>query len=298
MNFRISTMPVEEYSAAEWANFSTQVQDENLFLAMKYLKYALLLKPNNMSYQRKLAILLARMSRMEEAIEIFCKILDEDSEDRRSYKAMGETLLLQANQTGTIGWFSFFEATFLYRLIKGMDNPAPVIVELGSCFGLSSMIIAKALSDKPDATIYCIDAWEGDGSSVFDKTRDVVRNKAKEGISFFDMFSNNMKKAGVDYQLIPIKSYTTDLAKIWTEKADLLFVDADHSYTGVRNDVRDWKKFVKVGGQILLHDVALKCAGSSEDSAPGRVVNELLGANSKFSSGTLVDSLYLAERLR
>ena len=235
---------------------------------------------------------------MDKSIELFSKILDESPGFLPALDKLGRALIIWGHQVGATGWFSIYEAAYLYRLVRELENPAPVIIELGSCFGLSSMIIAKALSNKPDALIYCIDAWEEDGSSVSQDTREFVQDKAKSNISFFEIFQNNMKEFNVDHQLIPIKAYTSDVAKIWTQEADLIFVDADHSYEGVCNDVSDWKDCVKVGGQILLHDLKLEFAGSDEYSAPGRVVNELLGENSNFSSGTLVDSLYLAERLR
>lgn len=40
------------------------------------------------------------------------------------------------------------------------------------------------------------------------------------------------------------------------EKVDLLFIDGDHSFNGVRNDYLNYLKFVRKGGVIAFHDIA------------------------------------------
>lgn len=39
------------------------------------------------------------------------------------------------------------------------------------------------------------------------------------------------------------------------EELDLLFIDGDHSYEGVKSDFNTYKELVKNGGMIALHDV-------------------------------------------
>lgn len=39
------------------------------------------------------------------------------------------------------------------------------------------------------------------------------------------------------------------------EKLDFIFIDADHTYEGVKADFNNYKEFVKPGGYILLHDI-------------------------------------------
>ena len=38
-------------------------------------------------------------------------------------------------------------------------------------------------------------------------------------------------------------------------KLDVLFIDGDHSYTGVRGDFLSYKQFVREGGTIVFHDI-------------------------------------------
>ncbi len=41
-------------------------------------------------------------------------------------------------------------------------------------------------------------------------------------------------------------------------KLDLLFVDGDHSYTGVRADFEVYAPFVRPGGVVAFHDIAVQ----------------------------------------
>ena len=284
-------------TAEDWAKLaSVHSQNGNIKDAIELFEKTIELDPQNHDYRCSYAILVGREGDFDKAIDICNEILNEDPNHNRAFQNLGVALLLWGNSHGSAGWFTQAEAAHLYRVIQAIESSEPVIVELGSCFGLSSMIIARALRNKPNAKIYCVDAWEGDGTSVFAKTRAYVQEQAEKGISFFDMFKNNMTRSGYWESVTPVQGYTTEVVKTWTEAADLVFVDADHSYEGVRKDVRDWRQHIKVGGQILMHDVELKMAGSNEDSGPGKVVQEFFPRESNFGDATLMDTLYLARK--
>jgi len=291
---------LKEHTAEEWMSLALLEEDRGNFKAALGLHLnAVRSCSTDLRFKNAYAACCAMNKKYYKAIDLLCEILDIDPDYRAALENLGKTLFYMGLNANDIkGWFSACEAGQLYRVIQAIEDPAPRIVELGSCFGLSSMIIACALRNKPQAEIYCVDAWEGDGSSVFGKTREFIQKQADEGNAFFEMFKDNMVNAGVFQQLTPIRGYTTEVVKSWTKKADLVFVDADHSYEGVRADVRDWMNFIKVGGSILMHDVTLKLAGSKEDSGPGLVIHEFLAKGSDFGRGTLVDTLYLSERLK
>lgn len=40
----------------------------------------------------------------------------------------------------------------------------------------------------------------------------------------------------------------------WKDKIDVLFIDGDHSYEGVKKDWEKWSPFVKKGGIVFFHD--------------------------------------------
>jgi len=48
--------------------------------------------------------------------------------------------------------------------------------------------------------------------------------------------------------------YSHNIAQRWNDPIDLLYIDGDHSYEGVRRDFDDWFPYVRPGGIIFLHD--------------------------------------------
>ena len=50
-----------------------------------------------------------------------------------------------------------------------------------------------------------------------------------------------------------------DSAKIkWRQPIGLLFIDGDHSYNGLRSDIRRYCPWVEQGGYVLFHDVLVE----------------------------------------
>jgi predicted O-methyltransferase YrrM len=46
------------------------------------------------------------------------------------------------------------------------------------------------------------------------------------------------------------------------ESLDFVFIDANHEYTAVRDDIREWTKKVRVGGIVSGHDYYKTPAGN------------------------------------
>jgi predicted O-methyltransferase YrrM len=62
------------------------------------------------------------------------------------------------------------------------------------------------------------------------------------------------------------------------ERLDILFIDGDHSYEGVKNDLNNYAPLVKSGGCIILHDVC-----SAYDPGVRQALDEFL-AKTGFES--------------
>jgi len=72
--------------------------------------------------------------------------------------------------------------------------------------------------------------------------------------------------------------------------ADLIFIDADHSYEAVRTDFCAWVSHLSAKGLVALHDSRLspRRKDLGTDAGPVRFVNELL--NNESGTWALVDS--------
>lgn len=120
------------------------------------------------------------------------------------------------------------EAALLYKIAK-MTNAN--IVEIGRKYGGSALLLASAVG--PDQKVYSID---------------IVNHKhLKTHIS--------MAPKSVQDKLVLFTDTSANVAKKWNEIVDLVFIDGDHTYKAVKQDIEMWCPFIKSGGFAVFHDV-------------------------------------------
>lgn len=93
------------------------------------------------------------------------------------------------------------------------------------------------------------------------KSLSVARMVAKEGVTI----------CGVDLQYNPkvlgtafFKGDSSEVAKHWARKINVLFIDGDHSYEGCRADIDAWFPHMAEGGVMLFHDADATSPGVVE----------------------------------
>lgn len=70
------------------------------------------------------------------------------------------------------------------------------------------------------------------------------------------LFYNNEVKEKYGTRLIPIEAYSNQAAKnIPNESQELIFIDADHSYEWVKNDIETYSPKLKKGFWLTGHDI-------------------------------------------
>jgi hypothetical protein len=80
-------------------------------------------------------------------------------------------------------------------------------------------------------------------------------------------------------------------ARSWQRAVDLLFLDGDHGYDAVKQDVADWAPKVRPGGRLALHDVR-----HAVHDGPRRVVDELVRPDPGWVDARFVDSMFVARK--
>lgn len=139
---------------------------------------------------------------------------------------------LEAWFSGKIsGAFSAFDMQALdtgwIRLKKG-----DVYVEVGTQYGRSAYCASQFLLEGVKCTAVDIFEWH--------KQPDTMSRK-----DFFKKYLPEWKF---------INKPSEEAAKAWKDPVDMIFIDADHSYEGVKLDLDSWYPFVKSGGYLYFHD--------------------------------------------
>ena len=151
------------------------------------------------------------------------------------------------------GHLGLNEGRLLFKMAKSLKNNS-VIVEIGAFKGKSTCFIAEGIGAK-NCEFYTIDTWCNDGM------------KQREDV--FADFLENIKAYKDKIQLL--RGFSYDAVKNWPKqrKIDFLWIDGDHSYDGVKTDIRDWIPLVKTKGIVCFHDYR---------DAPGvkRAVDEMI----------------------
>ena len=97
----------------------------------------------------------------------------------------------------------------------------------------------KISLDKPDGT---------SGSWLYKEPDALAKRTA-----LFHSFAPRVKVVTGDSHSPEIKSIVMDI--LGEEKLDLLFIDGDHSYEGVKADWEMYREFVRPGGIVAFHDI-------------------------------------------
>jgi predicted O-methyltransferase YrrM len=126
-----------------------------------------------------------------------------------------------------------------------------VVVELGTARGRSALFLAERLTllERGDVQIWCVDTWEGAELGKMLRTLvqypEVLQATNSSGLEDVDVVS----------KLRLVRCESTRASWLFADGAvDVVFVDADHSYDGVRADVATWLPKLKPGGLLAGHD--------------------------------------------
>lgn len=139
------------------------------------------------------------------------------------------------------GWMADEELEWLAKTASDKQ----VIVEFGSHCGKST----RALADNApaNARIFAVDPWSGEYKDTENNQWDVL------GGSRWNDFQKNLFNHINVGRVIPIRKFSKDFA-LENEKADFVFIDGDHRYEVVLDDIINAMSWIKPGGIISGHD--------------------------------------------
>jgi predicted O-methyltransferase YrrM len=118
------------------------------------------------------------------------------------------------------------------------------VLEIGTCNGGTLLVLCR-LAD-PTAKVISIDLPGGKFGGGYEFFRGPVLRRMKKSQQKLHLFRADSHKR---------ETQVTFAHALESAKLDLLFIDGDHTYEGVRCDFEMYSQFVRSGGIIAFHDI-------------------------------------------
>lgn len=161
------------------------------------------------------------------------------------------------------------EAEALFDAV--VARPAGLVVEIGRFSGGTTVLLARAARASGAPGVVSVDLEHLPAVEYFAEVNGVA-----DGIRFVD--GSSLETAGRWPQLCPASGIS------------LLFIDADHSYDAVAQDLEAWLPHVVPGGIVALHDA------STPDCGVAKAVHRHLAGRPGFHAFRQVGSTVFCER--
>lgn len=121
-------------------------------------------------------------------------------------------------------------------------------VELGVSTGRTTMYLCATIHD---IRITAVDTWTPRPSNDQPGQQDYVDWPHSESLTRLELFNDQMFNKRIEI----VRKDTVLAAQDFADGAfDFVFVDADHSFEGCKNDIAAWMPKVRKGGMICGHD--------------------------------------------
>lgn len=172
------------------------------------------------------------------------------------------------------------QAAYLFGLVREMK--AKKVIEIGRYKGGSTLLIAAAMGG------------EGEFWSIDIGDKEARLHDGSLSRPFDAQIGDTFAGLGLQVNLLVGDSRTLEVD---TEEVDLVFIDGDHSYEGVKNDFERFGKRVQIGGAVLFDDAFDEGLFKTHSDTVGRVVQEILNER-EFRLIKAVNRLAHLERLR
>ena len=135
------------------------------------------------------------------------------------------------------GWLTQEQGRLLWDTAQTLD-PEPVVVEIGSHQGRSTLVLGEAVRALAGRLV-AIDPF--------------VEGRLFGGRSTRSKFEGNVRDAGLDKTVDLLPEYSTRARPSWRGRIDLLYIDGKHDYWTLSDDLR-WSRHQPDGAAILVHD--------------------------------------------
>ena len=126
------------------------------------------------------------------------------------------------------GWLTRAQAAALWQAVTDA-GAAPVVVEIGSHHGRSTLVLASA---RADVRVTAVDPF--------------VTARLFAGPGVQESLRENLRRLGVDRRVVVAPTTSRAAGDEWSGPVDVLYIDGKHDYWTVTDDLR-WAEHVRAG---------------------------------------------------
>lgn len=146
------------------------------------------------------------------------------------------------------GWMRSSELTWLAE----QSTTHSAICEVGSWKGRST----RALADHTPGKVWAVDNWRGphDLEKYYTSFAELIERGGQE---IFRQFCANLEPHISTGKVVPICADSVESARLFVaagQTFDMVFIDADHAYDCIRDDILAYQPLVRPGGLLCGHD--------------------------------------------
>jgi predicted O-methyltransferase YrrM len=154
----------------------------------------------------------------------------------------------------------FFDFQDIYTQAVEEAQEGDILVEVGSYLGKSTVFLARQLIDSGKyCSFFAVDTFNKPGwvrvTEAFGASPLPVPPEMAKFSLLYDAFRYNLARCGVDGVVQILPQLSTIAARSFPDNScSFVFLDADHEYSSVKEDLEAWVPKVKPGGIIAGHD--------------------------------------------
>ncbi len=147
--------------------------------------------------------------------------------------------------------------------MKSIKSENISILEIGSWFGASTLSWAQGLKEYYDSKgeINCVDAWKPFFELEEHKEEEYVAEMEKllEDDTVFKIFLHNINTIDNSIKINYFRQMSNEFFNSQkSKKYDIIFIDADHTYNSVLNDIKKSLDLINEGGVICGDDLNMQ----------------------------------------
>ena len=204
-----------------------------------------------------------------------------------------EELLIELTKS-VKGFMPVDEGLALNRHGNSLDIEGPLL-EIGSYCGKSAIYLGFAAKETR-RLLFSVDhhrgseenqpGWEWHDPEIVDSETGLIDTLPE--------FRRNIKRAGLEDNIVAVVGDSPAIAKEWSTPLALLFIDGGHGSEPAHADYESWVPKLLIGGKLLIHDVF---ENPEEGGRPPYEIFQRALASKSFEEIDAVGSLRVLKRI-